>query len=91
MTRDVYFREGIWDIARGIRRVMIKANRSDDYREAAEDFYAALSDAIGIGVIDELGDLRDIGRLGLGDGARTGSVHRLQSGRDADVRVEYIS
>lgn len=67
VARDVYFRSDIACAIRGIYRAMSGANRSDDYKEAVEDFAAALSDTFGIGDLDEHGDLRNIGRFTPGD------------------------
>jgi hypothetical protein len=66
MSRDIFFRSDIARAMRGILRVMADPDKPDEYRRAAEDFYLALSDVLGIGEIDECGDLFDIGHLGRG-------------------------
>jgi len=65
MIKDVWFREQVQSVIKSILRAMLNSGRSEDYRQAAIDFAMSLSDVFGIGVVDECGDLRDIGRLGL--------------------------
>ena len=64
MPKDVLFRDEVCGHIHGILRAMLESNRSDDYKEAATTFAACLSDSFGIGVVDEHGDLVDIGRFG---------------------------